>query len=1079
MKNAALHTITSCAVLIIICCCSLPAHTTFMAPSFLSDAFTELPNDTPPEDSVTISGTVLSWCDEPVAGFPVMINGHIVYTDINGMYNLEVPTGTDFTITYGPMDDYANGVDSTDLLALPQFVLFGFPSPYAAIAADMNMDQLTSTYDLVLLSQFIEGITASFPGPSWILIPADYVFPNPNDPWMEAYPEVININNLNTDWTADFVAVKRGDVDCSANPVLTDPGPAIVSGFVFDELSGGACDYSSEDLGLANWIIEAVSGTETFYASTASDGSYQLELPEGNYDIKAILPNDLREACNIALPITVEDGDNINLDLGHYQQMLCPDMEFDFAPVELTACSSTTYYFRYANNGTLLAENGSLEVSFEDGFTILDSELSWSDQGGGVYQFALEDVAPGEFKTFTATVEVDCTIEQGRSYCVDAKISPGNLCAPTHSNWDGSKLELSASCIGDSVRFTIHNLGAAMEQSRAFIVIEDDLVMMQESIYLGADAYHTFTRAANGTTQRLELESQQGPYGANTPNIAIEACGVNANGVQSLGFITAYNNDSGYPFERRICIENTPTDGNNKKAIPKGIGADAYLASNTPITYQIYFQNTSDSVVNYLLIKDQLPLGVNPGSVKPGASSHPYTFSLSGNGELTFFMENMMLPSTGGIESKGFVSFSIEQELNNPAGMMLENTASVSFDFGPSTSTNYASHLIDDDFFYEAGPTVYGSIESEDGNPVAATIYMISQGDTIAQTYGSSYSFPTYEGLDFRIVPYRTTNNFNGISVFDIVLLARHIQGVQTLNSPYKIIAADVNNSGSLTILDIITIRKRILAYIEQWPELPDYRFVHWGYIFPDPYNPWLETFPEEGTNLYQNDFVAVKLGDLNLDGTLLQNGQPEARHTLMLSQKHFPEEKEIMFFPELSHSLAGYQIALSLPPGVQIEAVKPLIDAGFFDFNQHGNELRILWYNTVPVNFDEHNPLFVIKGNKLDGITPYNESFGQAVGAHQDALNIVVMPNDVRHQAIAVFPNPVHKTLNIKGQAANNALEIQLFNHLGQGVYQQRLEVSGAWKHQINVDHLKAGIYQLSVQQGADQYVEKVHVWH
>jgi hypothetical protein len=46
---------------------------------------------------------------------------------------------------------------------------------------------------------------------------ADYVFPNPSNPFSPGFPEVYNINNFNGDLTGvDFIAIKIGDVNNSA-----------------------------------------------------------------------------------------------------------------------------------------------------------------------------------------------------------------------------------------------------------------------------------------------------------------------------------------------------------------------------------------------------------------------------------------------------------------------------------------------------------------------------------------------------------------------------------------------------------------------------------------------------------------------------------------------------------------------------------------------------------------------------------------------------------------------------------------------------------------------------------------------
>ena len=82
-------------------------------------------------------------------------------------------------------------------------------------------------------------------------------------------------------------------------------------------------------------------------------------------------------------------------------------------------------------------------------------------------------------------------------------------------------------------------------------------------------------------------------------------------------------------------------------------------------------------------------------------------------------------------------------------------------------------------------------------------------------------------------------------------------------------IAADVNNSKSISTLDLIQLRKLILGLDLQFLSNTSWRFVDAAYIFPDPTKPWLEKFPEEVyfNKLASNgnaNFVAIKIGDIN-----------------------------------------------------------------------------------------------------------------------------------------------------------------------------------------------------------------------
>ncbi|MCB0616052.1 MAG: T9SS type A sorting domain-containing protein, partial [Phaeodactylibacter sp.] len=96
---------------------------------------------------------------------------------------------------------------------------------------------------------------------------------------------------------------------------------------------------------------------------------------------------------------------------------------------------------------------------------------------------------------------------------------------------------------------------------------------------------------------------------------------------------------------------------------------------------------------------------------------------------------------------------------------------------------------------------------------------------------------------------------------------------VQPLGSPYQMIAADVNNSRSITTLDLIQLRKLILSIDTEFTNNTSWRFVERAYAFPNPSNPWFEDFPEvvninnlPATGISNADFVAVKVGDVNLD---------------------------------------------------------------------------------------------------------------------------------------------------------------------------------------------------------------------
>lgn len=98
-------------------------------------------------------------------------------------------------------------------------------SPYQLIAADANNNGNITIHDQLMIREVILGLENGFDNNnSWRFVDADYVFPDPTDPWQEEFPETVAVDNLSGAVFADFVAIKIGDVSGSASPQNTFTG---------------------------------------------------------------------------------------------------------------------------------------------------------------------------------------------------------------------------------------------------------------------------------------------------------------------------------------------------------------------------------------------------------------------------------------------------------------------------------------------------------------------------------------------------------------------------------------------------------------------------------------------------------------------------------------------------------------------------------------------------------------------------------------------------------------------------------------------------------------------------------------
>ena len=160
-----------------------------------------------------------------------------------------------------------------------------------------------------------------------------------------------------------------------------------------------------------------------------------------------------------------------------------------------------------------------------------------------------------------------------------------------------------------------------------------------------------------------------------------------------------------------------------------------------------------------------------------------------------------------------------------------------------------------------------GDVRLQGSHPALPPISLFDFSDNKGH-YEFSNAVPMLS--NYTVTPVKEDNPFNGVSTLDLALISRHILGTELLNSPYKIIAADANKSGTVTTFDVVEFRKLILGIYDRLPDNASWRFVDKAYIFPNPAAPFAEVFPESKTvaaiqgNRLDDNFIGVKIGDVN-----------------------------------------------------------------------------------------------------------------------------------------------------------------------------------------------------------------------
>lgn len=270
-----------------------------------------------------------------------------------------------------------------------------------------------------------------------------------------------------------------------------------------------------------------------------------------------------------------------------------------------------------------------------------------------------------------------------------------------------------------------------------------------------------------------------------------------------------------------------------------------------------------------------------------------------------------------------------------------------------------------------AGPvaSVAGSISTEAGDDVAGvevTLDNLTNPEyTLTDVTGNdgAYAFasnPMYNGYDITGV--KSGDDDEGVSTLDLVMIQRHILGLATFTSPYKVIASDINNNGDVAASDLLVLRKLILGLYKEFPQNESWRFVDAGQVLT--VENALETFSEVlniaelEANMLNENFIAVKIGDVNGDArTNARNAAPQVRNAnkvaLTIEDRNVRagEVVDITFGSSEFNQVYGYQFTIELN-GLQFEAVK----AGAA--NMTDDNVALLDANTLTVSYADINGL-------------------------------------------------------------------------------------------------------------------------
>jgi len=398
-----------------------------------------------------------------------------------------------------------------------------------------------------------------------------------------------------------------------------------------------------------------------------------------------------------------------------------------------------------------------------------------------------------------------------------------------------------------------------------------------------------------------------------------------------------------------------------------------------------------------------------------------------------------------------------------------------------------------------------GSVYTEIGVAVSGVNLDLSGDGTDSFITGAlgTYDFTVDNGGSYVVTPSKNNDvaTNNGVSTLDIILMQRHILNVQALNSPYKLIAADVNRSQGISTLDIVLTRALILQTETSFLGGDLWSFVNSDYVFADPTNPW----PYELTRSYSSaanhddqDFVGIKLGDVNnsWNTNIAKSTEEELNLNLGVNNAVSNQVINLPVYADNFTNLSGIQMTINWDNNY-FEFVGVSSDIAGFFFGENfteGGDLTVVWStgNIDGESINSDQPLFTIQLLPASDYQVSTDLFitsditrAEAYTNELDALDIVLNNSEIEINPMATdisdnmldglnlncHPNPFADNVKIEFALQNNTdASIQIFNNLGEIVYSNTSEFSTGLNQLIwdgndsNGNRLPAGTYYLKL---------------
>ena len=329
---------------------------------------------------------------------------------------------------------------------------------------------------------------------------------------------------------------------------------------------------------------------------------------------------------------------------------------------------------------------------------------------------------------------------------------------------------------------------------------------------------------------------------------------------------------------------------------------------------------------------------------------------------------------------------------------------------------------------------------------ISATTPNMTANITASITYSLS-SITQLQNATYTISATKEDDNgpLSGVTTFDLVLISKHILGLEILTQPWKLTAADMNCNGMITTFDIVVGRKVILGIDNNFP-CSNWRFIPDGESM-------------QASNGGCVNLIGVRLGDVTGD-YFAPPASERAPLVLQTTDRQVKAGESVLIplFSTEQISARSFQLGIGIDPkSLQINQLSSAQLPGFDPASctnlsaAASGRLPVLWIDGSVADINPDIPVLTIQATVLkDGLLSdmfrlepsvlSSEMFDAEARPVSLDLNWRAQQNEAA-DAWRVFPNPARSSfyLNYTSEEKENGL-IQVVDMQGKTVLEQNV---------------------------------------